>query len=208
MTMQAPLSGEARWFHGTPFEIARGSLVEPGHDPSFGTRDEVEENQPVYMSNNPHAAAAWAEEALEERRARSENVSGLRPRVYEVTPTGPHHTDPANEWEHTPDYIDRYSHHPLLVLHEVSADAGKAPWRQPGYKPATSPPGPAPGAAPGPAPPVQPFHGGAAPAPDDFNRSGPGRQPGPGCRPGNPADSAGRSPARPGAGSGKFPARR
>lgn len=123
------------WYHGTYRDFSPGEFVRPGQDPSFGTRDEVVSNQPVYMSNNQHAAGAWAEEAVDSRRRRGEDASAMRPRVYEVHPTGHHFVDDSNEAEHTPDYIDHASDHPLQVVREVPFDVSLAPWRHPDYVP-------------------------------------------------------------------------
>jgi GNAT superfamily N-acetyltransferase/2'-5' RNA ligase len=134
----AAVTGEAAdgpLYHGTPFAFAPGSTVDPGHDPSFGGREDVGEGQPAYMSSSPHAAGAWAEEAIEDRRARGQDVSGMRPRVYEVRPTGHFGIDESNRDEYTPSYTDYYSHSPLRVVREVPFDSSRAPWRRPGYAP-------------------------------------------------------------------------
>lgn len=128
-------AADGPWYHGTYREFRPDELVSPGQDPTFGTRNEVTENQPVYMSSNRHAAGAWAEEGIESRRRRGEDVSAMRPRVYQVTPTGHHYPDDSNEDEFTPDYVDHASGRPLRVVREVPFDSSRAPWRQPGYQP-------------------------------------------------------------------------
>ena len=102
-----------RFYHGTKADLKPGDLIEPGHPPDSGTRDEV--TAYVYLTSTLDAAA-WE----------AELTPGEGPgRIYMVEPSGPIDDDPDPTNKKYPGPMKSYrSRDPLRVTGECTDPQG------------------------------------------------------------------------------------
>lgn len=77
-----------KFFHGAVREFDPGELAEPGHPPNFPASSP----DYVYFTATAGAAAQWAQDAAE-----MPHDHVVRPRVYQVQPTGEYERDPKGD---------------------------------------------------------------------------------------------------------------
>ena len=101
----------AAYYHGNPWKMEPGTLLEPGHEPVIS--DIPQEH--VFFSESPHHAAEWANLATDYARDEG-GYNRANPHVYEVEPQGEHEADPLAGPAGLPG--DRRTTSPLRIIRE------------------------------------------------------------------------------------------
>lgn len=102
---------QQQFFHGTTADLRQGDIVEPGHPSTYP--EGFSDSRYAYATRNQNDAATYADWASQETHQ--------EPRVYEVTPLGPHEPDPVVDEEGHPRWNfpgDRRSKHGWRVVWE------------------------------------------------------------------------------------------
>jgi rifampin ADP-ribosylating transferase len=106
------------FFHGTFVKLRHGDVIEPGHPGNYGEGCDDH----VYFTSHRGIGSRWAYDAINAREeALGEDVSHLRPHVYEIEPAGGFHLDETNE-DNYDAYQDYKSPYPLRVVREIPYD--------------------------------------------------------------------------------------
>jgi ribosomal protein S18 acetylase RimI-like enzyme/2'-5' RNA ligase len=102
-------AAKPRWFHGSPWRIPDGGMIEPGQDP---VNSDVRQEH-TFFTSDPHHAAEWAKTGTDIANEEGEHGWTANPHVYEVEEPGEHEPDPTGEFEG-----DRRSRHSLRIVRE------------------------------------------------------------------------------------------